>query len=124
MARDVPISDEVVAALRKWVEIRGSEPGPLFFASAKSGDRLIPGQRMSGQSIYDALVGLGEKVDIPDLSPHNCRRTFITDQLSRGIDVLTVAKMVGHKDPRTTMLYDRREEDAMREAADKRLIPR
>jgi integrase len=121
--RDVPISPEVVVALGKWLAVRGSAPGPLFYPNARTGEFVV-GKRMAEQSVYDVLLALGQKVGISDISPHNARRTFITDQLDRGVDVLTVAKLVGHSDPRTTMLYDRRTEVAMRKAIDERLVPR
>jgi integrase/recombinase XerD len=36
------------------------------------------------------------------------RRTFITNQLEKGVDINRVSKMAGHCDITTTAIYDRR----------------
>jgi hypothetical protein len=50
------------------------------------------------------------------VAPHDFRRTFISALLSNGVDMLTVQRMAGHSDPRTTSGYDLRLESEMRAA--------
>lgn len=44
------------------------------------------------------------------LSPHSCRRTFITGALDAGIPMRDVQRAARHADPRTTSRYDQRRE--------------
>ncbi len=132
-----------VIALEKWLAVRGLDPGPLFFSVNKGGnivrrrtERLSveekqagvqPRQivaRLSDQTIYHLIdkrateAGLVKKA-----TPHDMRRTFVSDLLDEGVDLATVSKMAGHEDTNTTKRYDRRPSQVMREAAEKLDIP-
>jgi site-specific recombinase XerD len=52
-------------------------------------------------------------------SPHDARRTFITTLLETGADLRTAQKLAGHSDPKTTGLYDLRDEEAGKAAVTK-----
>jgi len=108
-------------AINAWLQIRGLEPGPMFYPITKTGE--IQRRRMSSQAIFNMLRKRADQAEIPSFSPHDIRRTHISDMLETGADVLTVAKMVGHKSPQTTMLYDRRGEQAKIKAANMLHVP-
>jgi site-specific recombinase XerD len=48
------------------------------------------------------------------LSPHSFRVTAITDLLSQNVPLEDVQYLVGHAEPRTTGLYDRRKKKVTR----------
>mgnify|MGYP002351421843 FL=1 len=73
---------------------------------------------MTHQAIYNMLNKRIEQAGIKDFSPHDLRRTFISDMLDAGADIATVAKMVGHASVTTTARYDRRPEKAKQQAAE------
>jgi site-specific recombinase XerD len=99
-------------AMREWLAIRGSAPGPLFLPINKSG-RLIA-RRLSDKAIVHILRERAAEAAIKAFSPHDLRRSFISGLLSSGVDLVTVSAMAGHASVTTTAKYDRRGEEAKR----------
>jgi len=56
-------------------------------------------------------------IGIERVSPHDLRRTFITRLLEQNVDLNTVRQMAGHADISTTIMYDKRSEKVMQQAA-------
>ncbi len=132
-----------VKAIQEWLKKRGVEPGPLFYSVNKGGnivrfrnERLTAEERQQGiepkrivarlsdQTIYHvfdrraAEAGLVKKT-----TPHDMRRTFVSDLLDVGVDLATVSKMAGHEDTNTTKRYDRRSSRVMQDAVEKLDVP-
>jgi integrase/recombinase XerD len=112
--RMVYIKNGTREALAAWLEIRGSEPGPLFYSILKS-DEPYP-RPMSLVSIWQTLKDRGELAGLAHFSTHDMRRSFCSDALDRGVDLATVADMMGHSNPSTTKGYDRRGEQRKMDA--------
>jgi integrase len=119
--REVPISTKVNQTIQKWIRLRGEEPGPLF-TTIHVGD-LIYMNRIRPAGIYSILERRYIEAGIEKVSPHDCRRTYITNLLSNGNDLASVAKLAGHKSVETTVLYDRRGLESLREAAESLELP-
>ena len=103
-------------AMADWLEARGTEPGALFIAINKGG-RLIHRRPMTPQAIYSLLAKRADQAGVGKFSPHDLRRSFVSDLLDAGADIATVAKMAGHASVITTARYDRRPEEAKQRAA-------
>lgn len=101
-------------AMTDWLNLRGDAPGALFWPVDKSGS--LTARRLNNQAVYNVLAKRGELAGVADLSPHDLRRTFISDLLDAGADIATVAKLAGHASVITTQRYDRRPEAAKRQA--------
>jgi integrase len=56
-------------------------------------------------------------------TPHDLRRTFVSNSSDAVVDIATVAKMAGHSDIQTTARYDRGPEEAKQRAARLLYIP-
>jgi site-specific recombinase XerD len=113
--REVPANDDVEAALRDWLVVRGDRPGTLFCPVNKSGKVTVKG-RLSPQSIYNAVLKRAAQAGVKHLSTHDFRRTFVGDLLDAGADISTVQKLAGHASVTTTQRYDRRDEKSKRAA--------
>lgn len=108
-------------ALDAWLLIRGNQPGTLFQPVTKGGN--IQPRAMSDQSVLDISKARAKQAGIAKVSPHDFRRTFATDLLDGGADIVTVQKLMGHANVQTTARYDRRGEAAKKKAAGMLHVP-
>lgn len=111
--------------LARWLELRLQKglplEGPLFHPIHRSG-KIFEG-RMTDQAILALLQRRALGAGIRAFSPHDLRRTFISDLLDAGADIATVQKLAGHSNVQTTARYDRRGEVAKQRAASLLHIP-
>lgn len=121
-SRLVPLPHGAAEAVRSWVRVRGADPGPLLLAVPKGGWR-IEKRRLQEETVRLILRRRARQARIDDCSPHDMRRTFVSDLLDHGADLATVQRLAGHSNPQTTTRYDRRGEAAKRKAADMIHVP-
>jgi len=108
-------------AIDVWMDVRGTDAGPLFVPIHRSGKVRI--KRLREQSIFDILKRRAEDAEIPPFSPHDLRRTYAGDLLDAGADISTVQQLLGHASVTTTQRYDRRGEATKRRAANLLHVP-
>jgi integrase len=77
----------------------------------------------SGQTVNDILQRRARQSAIKDFTPHDLRRTAISEMLDAGIDMATVGNIAGHANVNTTQRYDRRDDKRKEDAAKKRDVP-
>lgn len=119
--RALPLATNVLDVLNRWLHVRGDEPGRLFVPVRKGGrvelrDRHGVPRVMSGQAVLMILRNLAQRSGVARFSPHDARRTFISDLLDAGADLSTVQQLAGHAQVTTTARYDRRGEHVRRRA--------
>ena len=109
-------------AVDDWLAVRGDNPGALFVAVGRE-RKILSYRNMTSQTIYDILTKRGRNSNVAELSPHDLRRTFVSDLLDAGVDISTIAKMAGHASIVTTARYDRRPELSKVQAAEMLHVP-
>jgi site-specific recombinase XerD len=107
--RVVFLSDQAVASLKEYLDVRLDHLHPLFIRSLQQAvNAMPPGEqfRLSRISIYNIVKKYARAAGIvTDPSPHTLRHSFATDLLQSGADLRSVQELLGHKDLSTTQIY-------------------
>ena len=114
--RLVYLTDEAIAMIEDWLEVRGNQIGSLICPVNKGGKVTLRHFAADGDGIYKLVKARAICAGVKHFSPHDFRRTFCSDLLAEGEDVFTVQELAGHASPVTTAKYDRRGEGRKRRA--------
>ena len=99
----LPISEQAFSLLGE----RGKPTAKVF-------DGLNDRDRYYWFQLWISKAGITKQINF-----HGLRHTFATLQLSKGTDIYTVSKMLGHSNVRTTQIYAKVINQTKRDAADK-----
>lgn len=108
--RIVPLPPWVQDRLERWLQVRGDEPGPLFYRVVIGGHFLK--KRVSVKGTTKVIMDTAKRAGVK-LSTHDFRRSFITNLFIKGHDISTIQRLAGHNKIETTALYDVRGLDQM-----------
>jgi len=103
--RIVPLNIVVVNVLRRWASQSDTK---LVFT--KNGKRILNPRR--------AWSGLLKAAKIQDFRVHDCRHDFASQLVMKGIDLLTVSKLLGHTSTEMTKRYAHLSPDHLRTAVE------
>lgn len=100
--REVPVFPMAQKFLRRWIMMRGREPGPLFLGeTTRTAD--IDG-RLKVAAIRLVIDRAAERARVP-VSSHQLRRAFVVQALLDGISESTVCQVCGWRDKRMMWRY-------------------
>jgi len=119
--RTVYLPTSAIGVVSDWLVVRSNAAGPLLCPVSK-GKRVMR-RRMTSQGVLFVLQKRAKEAGVAAFSAHDFRRTFISELLDAGVDIVTVQRLAGHADPATTSRYDRRGEAAKRKAVEVLHIP-
>jgi integrase len=119
--RTIYLAEGAMQAVADWLVLRGTAPGALFCPVNKGGNLVL--RQMSNQVVYNVLEKRARQAGVEHLSPHDMRRTSTGDMLDANVDIATVAKYMGHANVNTTFRYDRRPDEAKKQAATRLHVP-
>ena len=100
--------------------MQGSD-APMFTPIRKGGK--IMRRAMTDQSIYSLVTKRWKQAGVRPCSPHDFRRSFVTNLLEKDVDVLLTQSLAGHLNPATTLRYDRREKQEAKRTIDVLHLP-
>ncbi len=118
-SREIPVRhDDLEQYIAEYIAAAGfrGEPSdsPLFRSAERRTGRLT-GKPISNVDICRMVKRRLNGAGLPEhYSPHSFRVTTVTDLLSQGVPLEDVQYLAGHADPRTTRLYDRRQQKVTR----------
>ena len=105
--REVFLSPDALKVVWRWIAaVRGNTGGPLFTPLQRRGG-VAHLRRISYRVLFKSLRRRAERCGIEPFTPHDLRRTFITDLLKDGQNIEVVAHLCGHADVKTTAGYGR-----------------
>lgn len=82
-------------------------------------DKVFEGLTYSAYENKHLYQWIGAAGITKDITFHSFRHTYATLQLSKGTDIYTVSKMLGHRELKTTQIYAKIIDQTKRDAADK-----
>jgi site-specific recombinase XerD len=113
--RRVPLNADARKALSEYLEVR-PDVGDDYLFLGQRGNGLTP------SAIWRVVKKYGRRAGL-DISPHDLRHTYGTRLVrEEGVDLVTVATLMGHKSLDTTAIYTKPSEEDMARAAERLAI--
>lgn len=116
--RQLPVRHDLQKILLAYLGKANPKEAPKatpFFRTTNRKTGKLSDQGVTGMYIYKMLKRRLKIARLPDhIVPHSLRACVVTDLLTQGLPLEDVQLLVGHSDPRTTRLYDRRQREVTR----------
>ncbi len=97
--REVPLTIPAVAAIQMYMTARPQLPQAIHLFVSKNGKPLAV------RNIRAAIDRYMQKAEMPQYSVNDLRTTFMVENLKRGVDLVLLSRVSGHKRLSTTERY-------------------
>jgi len=102
--RYVPLSKHLIRGIKTYLET--ARPRTYLFEGTGNPEGKGFDGRYSGRGVQWAVKSIAKQVGIrKKVNVHIFRHTYATHLLEDGVNILTVQKLLGHANVRTTMIY-------------------
>jgi site-specific recombinase XerD len=122
-SRMIPVRYDLQADLLAYldgVDWRSQPADSPLFRSAAGRTGLLTDRPLRNIDVCRMVKRRLRSAGLPThLSPHSFRVATITDLLTQGVPLEDVQHLAGHADPRTTRLYDRRQQKITRNTVER-----
>jgi integrase len=99
--RIIPLKPILATRLQEWKIIVGGS-GKIV---RSLGRKKVLGERMCSQGVFQLVRRYGAKIGIPDLDPHDLRRTWAQIGYEAGVPITQISQQLGHSSIKTTQRY-------------------
>jgi site-specific recombinase XerD len=96
--RVIPLNLDARKALAAYLEIRPKLSTPALFIGAR-------GNGITSQGVEKVVRKYAYQAGLSDVTPHTLRHSFGKQALEAGVDLVTVATLLGHQRLETTAIY-------------------
>lgn len=101
--RSVPVPSFAVAALQAWTQATGFSTGRVFRPVNRGGN--VAAETMTAQSIFETVKKYAADIGLPDIAPHDLRRTFAKLAHKGRAAMEQIQICLGHASIQTTERY-------------------
>ncbi len=109
--RSIPCRTDLEEYIEAYVTVVGDQgPDTPLYMSLVRRTRTLSGRGMTANDILRMFKRRLSAADLPEhvFKCHSLRASTATNLLEQGVELADVQFLLGHADPRTTKLYDRR----------------
>lgn len=100
-SRTVPISDALANALDEWGKVIGHQGRILRSIDRRREWR----ESLSAVAIFHIVQAAGAEIGLPDLAPHDLRRSYAQLGFEAGVPITQISRLLGHASMATTQRY-------------------
>lgn len=119
----IPVRHDLESVLLAYLNqagLTGAPPRSPLFRTAIAKKNLLTDRAMIGNDVYRMFKRRCRQAGLPpDRTPHSSRTLAATDLLDQDVPLEHVQRLLGHSDPRTTQIYDRRRRSVTRNVVER-----